>query len=236
MSPWYESVQETLNQLTFPQTGYPNLYLNQKRLGDRFLGKLGAIDTFSKSVETTGGANAKLKAVVAEATLESARGRHATINWNLSDSLAQALVLRAYLESAGELRTEPRAAMMMDFVLVGGPGGLVHPDFVPDHANWPRNDLSVKAASEVADEVQKQVRLGTSPDHAPAYWVSFAHAAGGTVVSTLGTGSVIQTEVRQWAWSGGKYCIFGQKVRDWDSWTLVSPLHVWIEPPGRSRA
>ena len=47
MSPWYESVQETLNQLTFPQTGYPNLYLNQKRLGDRFLGKLGAIDTFS---------------------------------------------------------------------------------------------------------------------------------------------------------------------------------------------
>ncbi|MBD3941435.1 hypothetical protein IF188_06955 [Microbacterium sp. NEAU-LLC] len=122
MSPWYESVQETLNQLTFPQTGYPNLYLNQKRLGDRFLGKLGAIDTFSKSVETTGGANAKLKAVVAEATLESARGRHATINWNLSDSLAQALVLRAYLESAGELRTEPRAAMMMDFVLVGGPG------------------------------------------------------------------------------------------------------------------
>jgi hypothetical protein len=25
------------------------------------------------------------------------------------------------------------------------------------------------------------------------------------------------------------YCIFGQKIRDW-SWTLLSPLHVWVEP------
>jgi hypothetical protein len=54
------------------------------------------------------------------------------------------------------------------------------------------------------------------------------------VVSLLGDASLIGTDVRSYLGLDMTDCIFGQKTREWQSWTLLSPLHVWVEPPGNA--
>ena len=46
---------------------------------------------------------------------------------------------------------------------------------------------------------------------------------------------MIGTDVRSYSGLDMTYCIFGQKIRDWQSWSLLSPLHVWVEPPGNAK-
>jgi hypothetical protein len=147
--------------------------------------------------------------------------------------LAQVLVLRACLATAGELRTDPRLAPATDFVLARGPGGLVQPNKIAESSIWASRGVPPEVVTEIADEQHRQAALGTGPDPEPLYWAAFAATDDGLAVSLLGDASLIGTDVRSWLGVEMTYCIFGQKIRDWETWTLVQPLHIWIEPPGK---
>ena len=227
-----QSVSDTIDWLSFPRQSYPNFYLNAERIGHRFAGYLGSIREFSESIEKSGKANAKINAVIADAGVEIGRGGNREIAWDLGDPLAKALVLRACLATVGELHTDARTAPVTDFVLARGQGGLVYPNDVADSSRWTEAGITADMGDEIATEQGRQAAIGTSSDPQPLYWATYANTARGLVVSLLGDASLIGTDVRSYSGLDMTYCIFGQKIRDWQSWTLLSPLHVWVEPPG----
>ena len=92
--------------------------------------------------------------------------------------------------------------------------------------------ISPDLRAEIIDERQRQAAIGTTACPEPLYWPAYVKSDQGLVVSLLGDASLIGTDVRSYMGLDMTYCIFGQKIRDWQSWTLLSPLHVWVEPPG----
>lgn len=78
--------------------------------------------------------------------------------------------------------------------------------------------------SEIAAEQKRQAAIGTSADPAPLYRAADADTDRGLVVSLLGDASLIGTDVRSYSGLDMTYCIFGQKIRDWQSWMILSPL------------
>jgi hypothetical protein len=231
----HQSVSDIIDWLSFPRHAYPNFYLNRERIGHRFRSYLGSIREFSESVEKSGEANASVKALFLEAGIKGGRGGGAEIAWDLTDPLAQVLVLRAYLATVGELHTDARSAPMTDFVLARGRGGLVQPRHVADRSVWQAAGISPDVMTEIADEQQRQAAIETGPDPEPLYWAAYANTDRGLVVSLLRAGALIRTDVRSYFGLDMTCCIFGQKIRDWQSWTLLSPLHVWVEPPGTTK-
>jgi hypothetical protein len=228
-----QSVSDTINWLSFPRQTYPNFYLNTERIGHRFRGYLGSIREFSRSVEASGKVHANVTAVFAEAGVELGRGGGGEVAWDLGDPLAQALVLRAHLATVGELHTDARSAPATDFALARGHGGLVQPSDVAASPIWREHGILPGVVTEIAAEQRRQAAIGVGADPHPLYWAAFAGTDRGLVVSLLGDASLIGTDVRSWLGVNMTYCIFGQKIRDWQSWTLLSPLHVWVEPPGQ---
>ena len=233
MSDQRQSVPETVRWLSYPRQAYPNFYLNVERIGHRFHSYLGSIREFNESIEKSGEANAEVQAVFVKAGVKRGHGGGAEITYDLADPLSQVLVLRAYLAAAGELHADARSAPATDFVLARGPGGLVQPHNVAESPTWGSRGVALEVVAEIADEQHRQAALGSGPDPAPLYWAAFAATDDGLVVSLLGDASLIGTDVRSWLGVEMTYCIFGQKISNWNSWTLVQPLHMWVEPPGK---
>jgi hypothetical protein len=220
--------------MSYPRQAYPNFYLQKERIGDRFHSYLGAIREFSESVEKSGEAAASVKPLFFEAGFKGGLGRTAEVQWDLGDRLAQVLVLRAYLATVGELHTDARLAPLTDFVLSRGQGGIVRPEHVADSPLWDESGISPNVVAEITAEQHRQTGYGTTADPEPLYWAAYANTDRGLVVSLLGDASLRGYDLRTYTGLDMKYCIFGQKVRDWQSWTLLSSLHVWVEPPGKA--
>jgi hypothetical protein len=228
-----QSVSETVGWLTFPREAYPNLYLNVPRIRHRFRGYFGSVRDFTKSVGKSGQANASMKAVFVNAGVQGGGSEGTEIAYDLGDPLAQVLVLRAYLASKGELAADARSTPVTDFALARGSGGLIQPHDVEDGLIWEERGIASDVAGEIAAEQHRQAAISTAEDPYPLYWVAYAKTDRGLVVSLLGGASLFGTDVRSWLGVDMTYCIFGQKIRDWNEWTLLQPLHVWLEPPGR---
>lgn len=229
-----QSVSDTVRWLSFPRQAYPNFYLNVQRIEHRFHGYLGSISEFKESVERSGEADLSVTALFFEAGIRGGRGGGTEIAWDLADPLAQVLVLRAYLATVGELHTDARSAPVTDFVLARGRGGIVQPTQIADSHLWHERGISPGVVTEIAAEQRRQASIGTGADPEPLYWAAYANTDRELVVSLLGDASLIGTDVRSYSGLDMTYCIFGQKIRDWQSWTLLSPLHVWVEPPGNA--
>jgi hypothetical protein len=230
----HPSVSDTIGWLSFKRQAYPNFYYQEQRIGDRFHGYLGSIREFSESVEKSGEAAASVKPLFFEAGFKGGLGRSAEVQWDLGDRLAQVLILRAYLATAGELHTDARWAPVTDFVLARGQGGIVQPDHVADSPLWQESGISPDVVAEIVAEQHRQADIRTTADPEPLYWAAYANTDRGLVVSLLGDASLFGSDVRSYTGLDMTYCIFGQKIRDWQSWTLLSPLHVWVEPPGKT--
>lgn len=155
-----------------------------------------------------------MKALFLEAGIKGGRGGGAEIAWDLTDPLAQALVLRAYLATAGELHTDARSAPMTDFVVARGRGGLVQPHCVADPSVWQAVGISPDVVAEIADEQQRQAAIETGPDPEPMYWAAYTNTDRGLVVSLLRAGALVRTDVRSYFGLDMTCCIFGQKIRD----------------------
>jgi hypothetical protein len=202
------------------------LYLNVDRIRHRFTGYLGAIRDFSRSLERSAGGNPKVKAIFVEAGLEGSAASGPDISWDMANPLAQALVLRVFLAVNGELANDVHGARSTAFVLARGPGLLSH----PDSASL-ADGLPLDVAEDIKAEQERQMAIALDDHAAPRYWPSYARTESGLAVSLLGVGSMFGTDVRSWIDADMTYCMFGQKIKDRPGWTLLQPLHVWLEPP-----
>ena len=92
-----ESVADLLGRLRFVSAPVETIYLNRDRTHDDFVGQLGAIDSFTRGATREG----KLEVPLLKAG--AGIGAEAGVTWTMADPTAQALVLRAALESQGLL-------------------------------------------------------------------------------------------------------------------------------------
>jgi len=92
-----ESVADLLGRLRFVGGPVETVYLNQTRVHESFIGQLGAIESFTRTAAKEGSIEAPVLKLGAGVTSE------AGVTWTLTDPIAQALVLRASLESQGAL-------------------------------------------------------------------------------------------------------------------------------------
>jgi hypothetical protein len=92
-----ESVAELLGRLRFMGGPVETLYLYETRVHESFIGQLGAIESFTRTASKEGSIEAPVVKIGAGVTSE------ASVTWTLTDPIAQALVLRASLESQGAL-------------------------------------------------------------------------------------------------------------------------------------
>lgn len=228
------SVSDTIGWLSFPRNAYPNFYLSEDRIKKRFQSYLGSIKEFGASIVKSGEANASVNALFFQAGFKGGLEGSDDIRWDLGEALPQVLVLRASLARAGDLHSDARSAPETDFVLARGQGGIVQPPDVPNSSLWDQGRISPDVVAEIADEQERQATFEAhAQDHKHLLWATYANTDRGLVISLLGDASVIGADVRPWAGLDLTYCIFGQKVRDWQSWTLLQPLHVWVEPSGK---
>ena|SRR2546430_13330174 len=118
-----ESLADLLKKLRFVGQPVETLYLNETRVHENFIGQLGAIESFTRSVTKEGSAEAPVIRI--GAGLSSATD----VTWTLSDPLSQVLILRAALESQGRLygpdhATPGRYIAFLGTGLVSRPGML----------------------------------------------------------------------------------------------------------------
>jgi len=92
-----ESVADLLGRLRFASGPVETLYLNKTRVRESFIGQLGAVESFTRTATKEG--SLEVPVIKVSAGLASEAG----VTWTLTDPTAQALVLRAALDSQGAL-------------------------------------------------------------------------------------------------------------------------------------
>jgi hypothetical protein len=92
-----ESVADLLGRLRFASGPVETLYLNQTRVRESFVGQIGAVESLTRTATKEG--TLEVPVIKVGAGLASEVG----VTWALTDPTAQALVLRAALESQGAL-------------------------------------------------------------------------------------------------------------------------------------
>jgi hypothetical protein len=120
-----DSVADLLARLTFVSQKVETIYLNNDRVHDDFIGQLGAIESFTR------GANKEGKIELPILKAGGGIGADAGVHWNMTDPTAQALVLRAALESQDMLRGADNAEPG-DYVYASGTGRLSRPGTLHD--------------------------------------------------------------------------------------------------------
>jgi hypothetical protein len=159
-------------------------------------------------------------------------GGETSVEYDLTDPLAKALLLRAFLADKGWLKTDLKAAEEMSFVLARGPGGVTYPNrderYKLHIAAWVPADV----ADELLAEHARRLGIHRGDDSNPEYYPSFVQNSAGIAVALLGGNEMNHTDAVNWIDRRVTCCIFGTKLQDWPNWTLISPFHVWYEPAG----
>jgi hypothetical protein len=120
-----ESIADLLGRLRFACRPVETIYLNETRVRESFIGQLGAIDSFTRAATKTGSVEAPIVKVSGELSSESG------VTWTLGEPIAQALVLRAALESQGSL-SGPNDAVPGRYVSFAGKAAISRPGSLDD--------------------------------------------------------------------------------------------------------
>jgi hypothetical protein len=120
-----ESIADLLSRLRFVCRPVETIYLNETRVRESFIGQLGAIDSFTRTATKTGSIEAPIVKVSGELSSESG------VTWTLSEPIAQALVLRAALESEGSL-SGLNDAVPGHYVSFAGKAAISRPGMLDD--------------------------------------------------------------------------------------------------------
>jgi hypothetical protein len=122
-----ESVADEVLRLRFTGRYVESMYRNDDRIRELFIGRIGSIAGFSRSATKDVNGSVGFKGI---AELAGARGGEQSVEYNLTDPTAQALVLRENLALADELH-DPADASPGQFVSVVGRSCLSRPPDQP---------------------------------------------------------------------------------------------------------
>jgi hypothetical protein len=123
------SVGKELERLKFVAQHVEPAYLNKESVHDRFTASSGAISAWVTKASKGGGGKVGLSFIEVEGQAEAAN----EVTYDITDPIAQAMLLRASVEASQMLRPLDEANML-EYVLVSGPSCLRHPS-LPE-ARW----------------------------------------------------------------------------------------------------
>jgi hypothetical protein len=230
-----KNYREQTAALTFTRHKYPNVYLPPTRVDEAFTGNIGSISTFVKNIETGGGAGIEVGVIAAKLGLKWDTKEGSSITFDLTQPLPKALVLRARLASKEMLETDAGSAAPMDYVLARGFGGIAYPEATLDGSWSLGSRLPLGVVDEVLAEQGRRTGIHRGDDQHPEYWPPYAQTPSRIVVALLGGKEMNHSIAGGWTSTEVTCCIFGTKVKDWSTWTIVDPMHVWFEPGGPSK-
>ncbi len=142
---------DVLADLSFTAGPVETLYLNEQRVGERFVSHLGAVESLTQSAHREGGGELGVSVAKVGGKLASERG----VTFSLREPIAQARVLYESLAQDGSLRHSPRDPHPGDYVQFSGLADLYHPTrnqhddrlpppTQPSTGRWKRNGLDRK--------------------------------------------------------------------------------------------
>jgi hypothetical protein len=228
--------QAATQSLKVGRFGWSTLYLHPGRVEKAFIGYLGGVDSYSQATKDStdltveGGADFKIVnfKLGAGGSIEGG----ATVNFDMKQPLAQALVLRAFLQSERLLWTnDVQKAPTQALVMVWGEGAISFParNVVAGIPAWVPSGV----AEEVLSVYEKRLGLRPDPtDPVVQYFLVFANtAANGIVVSFAGYAELDHGERAyvQGRTASGNANIFGRMSESYPEWTLIEPLHIWFQ-------
>jgi hypothetical protein len=215
-----ESVADLLGRLRFVSAPVETIYLNRDRTHDDFVGQLGAIDSFTRGATREG----KLEVPLLKAG--AGIGAEAGVTWTMADPTAQALVLRAALESQGLLypldRAEPGC-----YLEFAGRGLLSRPEMLQEEH---RRGLAVWAGLYEELEVDRAnqekvltVMAGGTPD---LCWLMTIDSGDSVVAAVLGN-RWLSPGVPSWLGGEARWSIFAKvRQRINRGFPLLAALHI----------
>ena len=216
-----ESVAELLGRLRFVGGPVETLYLNQPRVKESFVGQLGAIESFTRSVAKEGSVEAPVIKIGAGLTAESG------VTWNLSDPTAQVLVLHAALEAHSAVHALD-GAVPGNYIDFAGVGAISRPGMLDaGHRAALRDRPGLYAALEAERAAQENV-LRMMEGQAAAMWLL-----------TVGEGTSLCAAVLNDCWlspsssswlTGCRWRIFAMLRRVHETGIpLLAALHVGVQ-------
>jgi hypothetical protein len=119
-------VSQQISELHFVAQPAERVYLNEERAHDHFTGLFGAISQWIAKASREG--TVKLGAL--GVGLEGALGRGDEVTFDITDPVAQAMVMRRALEDQGRVKAVSDAEVH-DYVVVAGESCLRHPAVKP---------------------------------------------------------------------------------------------------------
>jgi hypothetical protein len=217
-----DSVVDILHRLRFSSGPVETLALNETRVRENFIGQLGAIESFTRAATKKGGAETPFVKLTGEVSSE------ATVNWDLSDPIAQALVLRAALESQGSLHGLDDVAPG-HYIISSGVGAISRYKMLDDlHRERLQDHPGLYEQLEAERAQQENIMLMTGGPN-ELLWLLTIDEGASVCAATL-EGSSLRDPFRHWAYADSPWELFALCRRSHESGVpWLAPLHLRVK-------
>jgi hypothetical protein len=217
-----ETVIDLLRRLRFSTGPVETLSLNETRVRENFIGQLGAIESFTRAATKKGSAETPFVKLGGEVSSE------ATVNWNLGDPIAQALVLRAALESQGSLHRLDDATPG-DYIISSGVGAISRHEMLDDlHRERLQDHPGLYEQLEAERAQQEHIMLITGGPNELLWLLTIDE--GALVCAATLEGSSLRDPFRHWAYADSPWELFALCRRFHESGVpWLAPLHLRVK-------
>jgi hypothetical protein len=219
-----ESIADLLGRLRLVCGPVETIYLNEIRVRESFIGQLGAIDSFTRTATKTGSIEAPI------VKLGGALSSESGVTWTLSEPIAQALVLRAALESEG-LLSGPGDAIPGRYVSFAGKAVISRPGAFDDRQRATLDEHpGLYEALEVERATVERISRVTEGSESNVWLLTISE--GPTICASLFDQRWLRTTWRYWGLnpSSPPLELFALFWRSHETGVpFLSPLHVSIK-------
>jgi hypothetical protein len=218
-----ESVADLLRRLRFSSGPVETLSLNETRVRENFIGQLGAIESFSRTATKEGSAEIPVVKVGGAVSSEAA------VNWDLSDPIAQALVLRAALESQGLLDGLDDAGSGR-YIISSGIGAISRQGMLDDlHRERLREHPGLYEQLEAERAKQEHIMQMTGGPEEETLWLLTIDEGASVCAATLEKSS-LRDPFRHWAYADSPWELFALFRRRHETGVpWLAPLHLRVK-------
>ncbi|WP_043687408.1 hypothetical protein [Streptomyces xylophagus] len=216
-----ESLTDVLARLRFTAGPVETLYLNELRVGERFVSHLGVIESYTRTAHRQVGGELGVGVV----KLSGARSTEDGITYTLREPIAQALVLRESLAQDGSLHRSARHPHPGDYVQLSGRACLSHPTRYPHDDCLPTHTAAYPALE--AERARQECWLQALGSPGATMWLLVLDDGPKLSAAVLASGWLRDNAVTSYVHTHWE--AFGVVEKVIDSVPLLSALHIAVD-------
>jgi hypothetical protein len=218
-----ESVSEVLSRLHFEGGPVETLYLDETRVHEDFIGKLGAIGSFTRQATMEGNVGLDMPVL----KIEVGGSSEANVTWNLSHPIVQVLVLRAVLQAQDGPLNRLNDTRPGSYVIFSGTGMISRPgmfDTLHQERLQAHPGLYEKLEAERAMQ-ERDIRETDGPRE--SLWLLTINDGPAVCAATL-MGSLLRPPFRHWVRVDSPWEIIGlcRQIQEETGVPWLAPLYL----------